>query len=116
MPAKPESALVKSCLDYLAVLKIPAWRNNSTGVFDPTRGAFRSFTGMKGTADILGVLPEGYANPPGRFFGCECKVGRNKLSPDQLAFQQMVNAAGGFAIVVYSLTDLKEELDALEHN
>jgi len=98
----PEGAVVKSCLDYLAIRNIFAWRNNS-GAVKPKRAdgsaGFLRF-GYVGSADILGILPGG------RFLAVECKAGRGKLSDAQRVFLDRIRFEGGLAIVAYSLDDL----------
>lgn len=105
MKATRETDLVRACLELLALRGIMAWRNNSSGVFDPVRKVFRTFQGMKGTSDILGLM-----NTSGRLIAVECKVGKNKPSPDQTAFLEAVRQRGGVAGVVYNLADLEELL------
>jgi hypothetical protein len=69
-------------------------RINTTGVWDPTRKAFRkNTTGRLGTSDILGVLPVN-----GRFCAIEVKIGRDKLTDDQTQFLTDVRKAGGLAL------------------
>lgn len=98
------SDLVRVCLEYLEIRKILAWRNNSTGIFDPESKRFRAFVGMRGTGDILGVLPGG------RFLSVECKEGSGRLSPDQRLFIDRVNACGGLAVCVRHVNELIEAL------
>jgi hypothetical protein len=56
--APRETALVRACLELLALRRILAWRNNS-GAFLLGEGTGRRFVraGLRGSADILGVLP-----------------------------------------------------------
>jgi len=54
-----ESALVRACLDFLALRGVFAFRVNTTGIFDPGRKVFRPFQGMRGVSDILGLLDGG---------------------------------------------------------
>lgn len=95
----PESGLVHACLQWLAVSRIFAWRNN-TGVLRSPRGQPVPF-GFKGSSDILCILP-----PHGRFLAVECKVGRGTLTVEQRAFLDEVNRAGGLGVVVRDLEDL----------
>lgn len=59
----------------------------------------------RGVPDILGVLP-----PSGRLLAFEVKTLSGKLSKEQQAFIDDINAAGGFAAVVRSLDDLQEKI------
>ncbi len=100
-----ESAIVRACLDYLAIRGIVAWRNNTTGIYDPTRKAFRTNAGRNGISDIIGILPGG------RFLAVECKAGRGKLSPAQVEFQRDIIQQGGLHIVAYCVDDLINGLE-----
>jgi hypothetical protein len=52
-----ETDLVRACLGWLALHRVKAWRMNNTGIFDPARKVFRTFHGLAGVSDILGILP-----------------------------------------------------------
>jgi len=102
----PEGAVVRACLDYLAIRQIVAWRSNTVGVYDKAREVYRPNTGRNGVADILGCLPGG------RFLAIECKAGRGKLSADQVEFQRDIIRQGGLHIVAYRVEDVIEVLEA----
>lgn len=106
MKVKPETALVRACIDYLNYRGIFAWRNNTTGVYDPARKTFRSFTGLKGVSDVLGCTSDG------RFVAVECKAKDNTLAPEQIAFLNTIQAKGGIACVAYTLDDVQDALTA----
>ncbi len=103
----PESELVSVCLRWLRMSRIFAWRNN-TGVLLDRTGRPVLF-GLKGSSDILGVLP-----PNGRMFGVECKVNR-PVTVEQQAFLDEINHAGGLAVVVRSLNELIAEIEGAQH-
>ena len=102
----PEGAVVRACLDFLEIKQIVAWRNNTTGVYDPATKRMRKNAGRNGVADILGCLPGG------RFLAIECKAGRGKLSADQVEFQRDIIRQGGLHIVAYRVEDVIEVLEA----
>lgn len=104
MKSPTENDVVQACLQWLALHNVMAWRNQTTGLYDPTRKVFRKFNGLKGVSDILGVLPGG------RFLGIECKKKGGYPSPEQRAFIQMVNDAGGLAFVARGTEDLEAHL------
>jgi hypothetical protein len=104
---KASNDLVAACLHLLALHGVRAWRNNTTGVFDPERKRFRTFSGRKGVSDILGIIP-----PAGRLVAVECKSGKGKLSSEQRAFLDDIAAAGGVAVCARSLDDLQAALAA----
>lgn len=96
-----ESGLVRACLDLLHLRKVYAWRQNTTGVFDPAKRRFRTFHGLAGVSDILGVLPGG------RFLALECKTERGRVTRDQKVFLDAVRANGGLAAVIRDLRELE---------
>ncbi len=110
MKASKESALYSPILQLLAMRGILAWRNNSTGIFDPQRKVFRSFQGLRGTSDIIGVLPVSPTNVAGRALFIEVKGERGKLSDHQSAFLAAATARGALAFVARSLRDVDEAL------
>ncbi len=102
----PESAIVKAVLDYLRLRGIFAWRNNTTGIFDPTRKVFRTFHGLKGVSDVLGLLDGG------RLLAVEVKRPGGKVSAEQAEFIDAVNRRGGLAFVATGIGDVMKALDA----
>ena len=105
-----ESQIVSACLELLAYKNILAFRVNNTGIFDPSKKVFRSFHGMKGVSDILGILPKLYTGRSGVFFSCEVKREGGVISEAQRAFIQEVANHGGIAIVVHSVEELEDDL------
>jgi integral membrane sensor domain MASE1 len=102
---KAANALVSACLQLLAVRGVMAWRNSTTGVYDPVRKVFRKFTGRKGVSDILGAII-----PSGRLLAVECKSGKGRLTKEQKEFLYEINLAGGLAVVARSVDDLDAAL------
>ncbi len=105
----PESAVLAACLKLLKLRRVFHWRSNNTGVYDPTRKVFRSFSGLRGVADILLVLP-----PHGRMLAIEAKAADGRQSKEQKAFQASVEASGGIYWIVRSDRELERLLDELE--
>jgi hypothetical protein len=102
-----ETALVKACLHFLWAHGCDVSRNN-TGSYLKTyttkdgRKRSRLITyGCVGSPDITGYTPYG------RWIGVECKVGSNRLSPEQRAFQARCDAKGAIYIVARCLEDLQ---------
>jgi hypothetical protein len=103
--------LTRQCLDYLTLCGVFAFRVNTTGVWDNQRKVYRTFQGLKGVSDILGLLP--LNSPfPGRMLAVEVKAGRDVLSEEQRYFLDTVNGNGGLAFAVGSLQDLIDALKA----
>lgn len=105
-----ETQLVYSCLEYLALKKIFAWRANSGSMsVESSSGKkrFIRFAGVDGLADIIGVLPDG------RFLAVECKMPGRHPKPAQIEFARRITAAGGVALLIYSLDELISALGSL---
>jgi hypothetical protein len=108
MRAAREGDLVRQCLDYLQLRKVPCWRQNSGSAMFGAGGKRRFVRfAVTGCADILGVLP-----PGGRILAVECKRPGGRLTPAQAAFLRCVAEAGGLAVVVRDLRDLQRALEA----
>lgn len=63
--------------------------------------------GKKGCADITGLLKDG------RRIEVECKVGKNKQSPEQLDFQRIIEENNGVYLLVYSAQELLDKITAM---
>jgi hypothetical protein len=109
MKASRESALVRACLQLLALRGVPCWRAN-TGAVCYGEGPQRRFVrfGTPGVSDILGLLP-----PAGRMLVIEVKARDGRVRPSQRAFMDAVTAAGGVALVVRDVGELAQALDGL---
>jgi hypothetical protein len=117
IPHPLEKEVLSQCLDYLALCPwVFAWRNN-TGAFPLDDGASRRYfrAGLKGSSDILGLLPACPGRPEipaGRFLAVETKRPGEKPTLAQEAFLAAVRARGGLALVVHSADELREGLRA----
>lgn len=98
------NALTQQILYYLRLKKCKAWRNNNGGIWDPTKKIFRANSSTPGISDIAGILPGG------RALYIEVKVGKDKLSPDQVEFLDDVNKMGGLAFEARSVDDVIEKI------
>jgi len=108
-----ESDLQKSILEYLALHKTLGffWRNQSVGIFDPTKRLYRknnSFGSLNGVSDLLGILNNG------RLCAIEVKIKGGKVSDNQKRFIDEVNKRGGLAFVAYSLDDVIEKIGGIK--
>lgn len=104
--AKPESKLVKACLEYLDYYGAYAFRVNNGAVYDPSRKCFRRMSGTPGVADIIGIYG-------GNFLAVECKTAKGRQSDDQKAFEKAVKNKGGVYILARNLDDLADGLKAI---
>ena len=88
-----ESSIVKAILKYLKTLP---------GCF-----AWKEHGGMYGTAGIPDII----ACIGGKFYGFEVKTERGKPTALQEATMQKIQAAGGIALVVRSVEEVKTVLN-----
>jgi len=111
-----ETDIVRSILDFLCFHDIFAWRNNTgayAGAYLSKGGAIhRRFIrfGHKGSADILGCLPDG------KFLAIEVKTHIGKLSPDQKEFLARIEENNGMSFVATCIEDTSDYLESyLKH-
>lgn len=88
-----------------------AWRTNNIPV--PLKGGgFRRFVGLRGVADVIGILPQKHA---GELFGnilcVECKMPKGKLSEHQEIFLENIRKKGGIAIVAHDVQELHDQIE-----
>lgn len=111
-----ETELVAQCLHLLKLRRVFALRLNCGAAMGEYKGRKRliRFTSVKGVSDILAVLPL-WAGPGegGKLLALEVKVGSNRLTPDQEAFQWRVRDCGAYAVTVRSLAELEDVLKEL---
>ena len=88
-------------LEYLALMKIKAWRQNTGATKIGDR--YIRF-GKKGISDILGILPSG------KFLAVEVKREGNKPTPEQQEFIDDINRNNGLAFVATSLEDVMAKI------
>ena len=89
-----EAEIVKAILKYLKTL--------------PEGFAWKEHGGMYGTAGIPDII----ACVGGRFYGFEAKTERGKPTALQEATIRKIQAAGGIAMVVRSVEDVKKALES----
>lgn len=94
-----ESMIVSACLKLLELRRILAWRANQI----PVKG--RTFRGLRGVSDIIGVLDDG------RLLAVEVKTETGRIRPEQTAFLDAVRERGGVAMIVRSVAELNENLN-----
>ena len=68
-----------------------AWRAQSSGVFDRSLGGYRSAP-KKGVSDVLACWR-------GRFIAIEVKIGKDRLSNEQIGFIRNIQHVGGIAFI-----------------
>jgi hypothetical protein len=107
---KRESVILAECLEWLALHRIFAWRNNTGAV--KVDGRWIRY-GQPGSGDILGILPHDANNGTfrrGSLLSVECKTPLGRQSKQQKLFQTMIEQSGGCYLLVRSARDLEERL------
>ena len=100
----PEATLQKACLDLLTLHGVWHYRNNTGAVAATHKGKSRFVRfGAKGAPDIVCVIH-------GRYVGLELKAPGRKQTPDQIAFERSLTAAGGVYLVVRDVAELNAYL------
>lgn len=81
------------------------WKNQSVGIYDPTRKTFRSRSRyqIKGVSDILGIWR-------GRMVCIEVKSAKGRLSPEQASFLEEMRNLGALSLVARSVSDVLHAL------
>lgn len=114
-----ERDIQKAALSWLHARNIFAFRVNNTGVYDPIQKTFRTFHGLRGVADILGIVPQDVLcsiedKLQYERFGCllAVEVKRPGKAPtnEQAAFLREINERGGVGICVHSVAELDAQL------
>ena len=77
------------------------WRNNS-GVATFPDGSIVRYGVGDGGSDLIGI-----ERGTGRFVAVECKNAKNKLTPKQAQFLELVRNCGGIAVVARSVEDVE---------
>lgn len=100
-----EKDVKASILSYLHARGIIAW-NNHRGAGVMKHGGFVRWGGMKGSSDILGVMPGG------RFIAIETKrrKGTYGTTEEQDEFLEKIVDQGGIAFVARSVNDVVDQL------
>lgn len=108
--ATKESTLIKAILDYFKYSKRYKLFRCNSGVVQSLQSFNWIHMAPKGTPDILGFdLNTGY------FIGIETKTLKGRLSPEQIAFKDILTKTEfGIYILARSLDDVFETLEPRE--
>lgn len=103
MPEK-ESDIQAGICDYLALRGHLFWRQNTTPIYDRTRGTFRAMPShsMTGLPDIF-LVQFG----TGILWGLEVKRPKGKQSESQELFMMRLRNSGGRYDVVHSIAEVQ---------
>lgn len=97
-----EKQIKNQILSWLRTQGVFAWQNDSVGIWDAKRGVYRKQRGpyhLRGVSDILGIWQ-------GKFLAIEVKTKTGRVSPEQAAYLDTVNAKGGIGLVARSLDEV----------
>lgn len=103
-----EKEIENQILEYLSVIPGHFWKNQSTGLYDPTKRRFRKNNNkyhINGVSDILGILPNGI------FVAIEVKTPKGRLTDSQKTFLKEITLNGGIAFVARSVKDVVDQLN-----
>lgn len=104
----PERILQKEVMRYLSSLGVFCWENKTQGTYDPSKRVYRTFTGLRGVSDVLGIVPD-----DGRILAIELKSKTGRVRPEQKAFLERIQKDGGVAGVCRSLKEVEVLLSFL---
>lgn len=118
-----EKAIENQILTYLANKKIFAWKVQSVGIYDPSKGSFRrkSANHINGVSDILGCFADGrliaievkkpYVSKKTMQFKYRTQEELEKLaSEDQIKFINRIKSLGGIAFYADSVDVVEDQL------
>lgn len=101
-PSPLERDIQRAILEYLKLAGVVAVRVNSGATKVGDR--YIRFNGTPGCSDILACLPDG------RFAAIEVKRPGGKPTPEQISFIESIQQCHGFAWVVQSVDDIRDNL------
>lgn len=96
-----ESQILDAVCEYLHMMGYFFFRVNNTGLYDPTKKTMRKLSkwSMKGVSDLMVVFN-------GTVYFIEVKSASGRQSPDQQAFQAMVESNDCDYFIVRSVDDI----------
>ena len=111
-----EADVLKACMEYLSARGVFHWRTNNIPAYSVKRKCYLSFHGIKGVADIIGILPPFRPSQfteirRGVMVAIETKRIGNKQSEDQIKFQERVELLGGVYVLAFGVDDVRRVLD-----
>ena len=104
---KTANELTYAIIDYIRLNGGYCTRINTTGQF--RAGKWVKGTTTKGTADLHAVIS-------GRHLSIEIKIGRDRLSPDQIKQAGIIERAGGIYYVARNFSDFFNWFNSLKND
>lgn len=100
----PAGVLTNFVVAYLGSRGHLVWRNNTTGVFDPSSGRFRMNPKIRrGVADVIGLTKEGI------HLEVEIKIGRDRMSLFQDNHAKEIIRRSGIYIVAKTIDGFQSD-------
>jgi len=99
---KAHEKLLKQCLLELTTHGCMVWKN-STGALKSDTGHFQRY-GLKGSADIIGLMPDG------QFLAIEIKTGKAVQNKAQKSFQKAIELHNGIYKIIRTYEELMQWL------
>ncbi len=100
------NCLTSCVVKYIELMGGWASRVNTTGIYDAKLKRYRTSTQKRGIADVI-------ATYRGLSLQIEIKIGRDRMSDDQMKVQSQVEKAGGRFFVAHDFTEFKQWFDAI---
>ena len=103
---KTANDLTKSIVKYIELCGGFASRINNTGLYRPELGRFVKSNSKRGIADISAVHKS-------LSLSIEIKIGKDRMSEDQIKVQSAIERSGGRYFIARDFTTFKEWFDGL---
>jgi hypothetical protein len=103
---KTANGLTKMITDYIKFSGGFANRINNMGVYDSKLKRYRKSNTKKGTPDVDAIIA-------GLSVKIEVKIGKDKLSEDQINVKKQIENSGGVWLLAKDFPSIKQEIDLL---
>lgn len=114
--ASPANQLTDAVMRYMRSLRCAVARINTTGIYDQELGRYRFSGSTNGVEDVSGTLPITIQGLKiGLTVAVEIKIGKDRLSEDQIKRKENIEKAGGHYIVAKTFDQFKKEFDQIVH-
>lgn len=109
--SSPANQLTSDIMDYLLDWGCAVARINTTGIYDEKLGRYRKSGSTNGVEDINCTYPLNIKETTiGLAIAIEVKIGKDKMSDDQIKRKQRIESAGGIYIVAKEMEQFKIDL------
>jgi len=110
--SSPANQLTSDIMEYLSEYNCATARINTTGIYDEKLGRYRKSGSTNGVEDINCTYPLSVKGITiGLTIAIEVKIGKDKMSDDQIKRKQRIELAGGIYIVAKEFEQFKADLE-----